>query len=137
LIVNEHEAKVVAKPVRLDANEPEEAVGAIHERFGCASIVTLVAKGAVAWIKGSRTRAPALEIEPVDMTAAGDSFTGAFAAALDQRMGFTLALARGAVAGSLACAKMGAQPSIPSKARRVWPSRSLLAASFCYKNPPQ
>ncbi len=116
LIVNEHEAKVIANAVGLDANEPEEAVRAIHERFGCASIVTLGAKGAVGWINGSRTRAPALEIEPVDTTAAGDSFTGAFAAALDQGMDFTLALARGAVAGSLACTKLGAQPSIPSKA---------------------
>jgi ribokinase len=116
LIVNEHEAQVVAQAVGLDSCEPEAAVRAIHERFGCAGVVTLGAKGAVAWINGRRAAAPALKIEPVDTTAAGDSFTGAFAAALDQGMDFTLALARGVVAGSLACTKMGAQPSIPVKA---------------------
>lgn len=115
LIVNEHEATIVAKSVGLDSSGPEEAVRAIHERFGCAAIVTLGAKGAVGWIDRSRITAPAMEIEPVDTTAAGDSFTGAFAAALDQGMDFPSALARGAIAGSLACTKMGAQPSIPAK----------------------
>ena len=52
----------------------------------------------------------------MDTTAAGDSFCGAFAAALDQGLGFTTALARGAAAGSLACTVAGAQPSIPRKA---------------------
>jgi ribokinase len=116
LIVNEHEAKIVAQAVGLDSSEPEEAVRAVHERFGCTAIVTLGAKGAVGWIDGSRIAVPALEIEPIDTTAAGDSFTGAFAAALDQGMDFVSALQRGTVAGSLACTRMGAQPSIPTKA---------------------
>ena len=88
----------------------------LNERFGCAAIVTLGAEGAVGWTGGVRRAVPALAVTPVDTTAAGDSFTGAFAAALDQGMGFTLALARGAAAGSLACTKLGAQPSIPTKA---------------------
>jgi ribokinase len=116
LIVNEHEANVVAGAVGIEASNPEEAVRQIHERYGCASIVTLGPDGAVGWIDGVRRTAPALRIVPVDTTAAGDAFTGAFAAALDQGMGFTTALARGAAAGSLACTKAGAQPSIPMKA---------------------
>jgi ribokinase len=116
LIVNEHEAITVAKAVGIDTADPEEAVRAIAERFGCAAIVTLGAEGAVGWTDGVRRAVPALKIKPVDTTAAGDAFTGAFAAALDQGMGFTTALARGAAAGSLACTRLGAQPSIPTKA---------------------
>jgi ribokinase len=76
----------------------------------------LGAEGVVGWIDGVRRSAPALKVTPVDTTAAGDSFTGAYAAALDQGLGFSLALARGAASGSLACTKPGAQSSIPFKA---------------------
>jgi ribokinase len=116
LVVNEHEALVVAKAAGIDTTDPEEAARLIHERFGCAAIVTLGPDGVVGWIGGMRRAAPALKVTPVDTTAAGDSFTGAFAAALDQGLGFTLALARGAAAGSLACTKPGAQSSIPTRA---------------------
>jgi ribokinase len=116
LVVNEHEALVVARAVGIETADPEDAVREIAERFGCATIVTLGAEGAVGWTGGVRRKAPALPVTPVDTTAAGDAFTGAFAAALDQGMGFTMALARGAAAGSLACTKPGAQPSIPTKA---------------------
>jgi ribokinase len=115
LIVNEHEAVVVANAVGIDADDPEAAVRDINQRFGCAAIVTLGPQGAVGWVDGVRRAVPALPIKAVDTTAAGDSFTGAFAAALDQGLGFTMALARGAAAGSLACTKPGAQPSVPHK----------------------
>jgi ribokinase len=116
LVVNEHEALVVGKAVGLFGDDPEETVQEINKRFGCAAIVTLGAAGAVGWTDGVRRAVPALKVTPVDTTAAGDAFTGAFAAALDQGMGFTTALARGAAAGSLACTSLGAQPSIPTKA---------------------
>lgn len=116
LIVNEHEAVVVAAAVGIGTADPEDAVRQINERFGCAAIVTLGKDGAVGWIDRVRRAVPALAVVPVDTTAAGDAFTGAFAAALDQGMGFTTAMARGATAGSLACTRAGAQPSIPTKA---------------------
>jgi ribokinase len=115
LIVNEHEALTVAKAAGIETDDPEAAVRQISARHGCAAIVTVGADGAVGWTGGVRRLAPALRIKPVDTTAAGDAFTGAFAAALDQGMGFSAALTRGVVAGSLACTKPGAQPSIPSK----------------------
>ena len=49
----------------------------------------------------------------LDTVAAGDSFVGAFAAALQAGFGFSGALQRGLAAGSLACTRRGAQPSIP------------------------
>ena len=54
-----------------------------------------------------------LKIEPVDTVGAGDTFCGYLAASLDAGLSFKDALRRAAVAGSLACLKPGAQPSIP------------------------
>ncbi|MDQ0396049.1 ribokinase [Labrys monachus] len=127
LVVNEHEALVVARAAGIDVADPEEAVRLISERFGCAAIVTLGADGVVGWIDGVRRSAPALKIVPVDTTAAGDTFTGAYAAALEQGFGFTEALARGAAAGSLACTRPGAQSSIPTKAEIDENTRGLSA----------
>lgn len=114
LIVNEHEIAVVAGALGL-AGEPDALARAIDSEHGVSTIVTLGSDGAIGWTDGIRRRAPALKVVPVDTTAAGDSFCGAFAAALDQGLGFTTALARGAAAGSLACTVAGAQPSIPMR----------------------
>ncbi|MGJ4858391.1 ribokinase [Labrys sp. KB_33_2] len=116
LVVNEHEALVVARAAGIETADPIEAARLINERFGCAGIVTLGAEGVVGWSNGARYAAPALKVTPVDTTAAGDSFTGAYAAALDQGLGLEVALARGAASGSLACTRPGAQSSIPTKA---------------------
>ncbi|PSC03538.1 ribokinase [Alsobacter soli] len=114
LIVNEHEAAIVGQGLGL-RGEPDDIARQIDARHGVATIVTLGPQGAVGWTGGVRRTAPALPVSVVDTTAAGDTFCGAFAAALDDGFGFTTALARAAAAGSLACATAGAQPSIPRK----------------------
>ncbi|WP_406856153.1 ribokinase [Alsobacter sp. KACC 23698] len=115
LVVNEHEVAIVAAGLGL-AGGPDDLARQIDADHGVATIVTLGGEGAVGWTGGVRRSAPALPVEVVDTTAAGDTFCGAFAAAMDQGLGFTTALARAAAAGSLACATAGAQPSIPMKA---------------------
>ncbi|WP_460448162.1 ribokinase [Alsobacter sp. SYSU BS001988] len=115
LVVNEHEVAIVAAGLGL-AGGPDDLARQIDADHGVATIVTLGGEGAVGWTGGVRRSAPALPVEVVDTTAAGDTFCGAFAAAMDQGLGFTTALARAAAAGSLACATAGAQPSIPVKA---------------------
>ncbi len=114
LVVNEHEVLVVGEALGL-SGDPDAVAQAIDARHGVATIVTLGAQGAIGWTGGVRRSTPSLPITPVDTTAAGDTFCGAFAAALDQGFGFTTALARAAAAGSLACTIPGAQPSIPWK----------------------
>ena len=114
LVVNEHEVLVVGEALGL-SGDPDAVARAIDNSHGVATIVTLGAQGAIGWTGGVRRSTPSLRITPVDTTAAGDTFCGAFAAALDQGFGFTTALARAAVAGSLACTISGAQPSIPWK----------------------
>jgi ribokinase len=115
ILVNEHEAMVVAKGFGLSAESPTDAAQAIALARGIACIVTLGSEGAVGWTDGVRRQIPAPSVTVVDTTAAGDAFCAAFAAALDQGFGFTGALARGVTAGSLACTIHGAQPSLPSK----------------------
>jgi ribokinase len=114
LVVNEHEVVIVGAAFGL-SGPPDVIAGEIEKQFGVATIVTLGAEGAVAYAGGKRYAAPAPRIEVVDTTAAGDTFVGAFAAALDAGLPFETALKRGLAAGSLACTRPGAQPSMPYK----------------------
>ena len=72
--------------------------------------------GAVGFMGDERVFAPAPKVAAVDTTGAGDTFVGAFAAARDRGLSFSEAMRRGVVAGSLACAKPGAQTSMPTAA---------------------
>lgn len=76
-------------------------------------LVTLGANGAIAASPDAVVHIPALEIEAIDTVGAGDTFVGYFASGLDLGRGLTEAMRQGAVAASLACTRVGAQPSIP------------------------
>lgn len=115
LIVNEHEARILARSLGWDETEPDAIAQRIDGERGIACIVTLGAAGAVGWHGGVRRRLEAPAVEAVDTVAAGDSFVGAFAAALQVGFGFSGALQRGLAAGSLACTIAGAQPSVPRR----------------------
>jgi ribokinase len=54
-----------------------------------------------------------LKVKAVDTIGAGDAFVGYLCAALDQKLPLTEALKHAAVAGSLACTKVGAQIALP------------------------
>jgi ribokinase len=113
IIVNEHEALVLAQSLGWTENEPEAITQRLDTERGIVAVATLGAAGVVAWQSGIRHRLPAPQVTVVDTVAAGDSFTGAFAAALTVGSDFPQALRHGLVAGSLACTRPGAQPSIP------------------------
>jgi ribokinase len=115
LIVNEHEALILAGSLGWAETEPDAIAQRIDGERGIACIVTLGAAGAVGWHGGVRRRLEAPVVEAVDTVAAGDSFVGAFAAALQAGFGFSGALQRGLAAGSLACTVAGAQPSVPQR----------------------
>jgi ribokinase len=79
-------------------------------------VVTRGAAGAMALLAdGSRIAVPALKIDPVDTTGAGDTFAGVLAAGLDQGLPLDLALRRASVAASLTCLAMGAQQAMPHR----------------------
>ncbi|MDH4439250.1 MAG: ribokinase [Rhizobium sp.] len=113
VIANETEFELLAGRQGLSAAEREETALKMHRETGQVLIITLGAAGVIAADGGVLHRAQGLKIEPVDTVGAGDTFCGYFAASLDAGLDFDAALRRAAVAGSLACLKAGAQPSIP------------------------
>lgn len=113
VIANETEFELLAGENGMSASDREAALLRLHGETGQTLIVTLGGDGVIAIRNGVMSRAKGLVIEPVDTVGAGDTFCGYFAASLDAGLDFDTALRRAAVAGSLACLKAGAQPSIP------------------------
>lgn len=116
LIVNEHEAMVLAQALGWPEHDPDAIARRLDGERRIATIATLGEAGVVAWINGARHRFEAPQVAVVDTVAAGDSFAGAFAAALAAGKEMGAALRDGLAAGSLACTRRGAQPSIPRAA---------------------
>lgn len=113
VIANETEFELLVGREALASEQREEMLLQMHKDTGQILIITLGAEGVVAAEGGSLHRTKGLKIEPVDTVGAGDTFCGYLAASLDARLALGEALRRAAVAGSLACLKAGAQPSIP------------------------
>lgn len=116
VIVNEHEAADFARHLGLSARGETAVVTALARRLNRTVIATLGPEGAVASGPDGLIRVPALAVTPVDTTGAGDTFAGVLAAYLDEGATLEAAMARAAIAGSLACTKHGAQPSFPTRA---------------------
>ena len=58
---------------------------------------------------------PALDIEPVDTTGAGDAFHGAFALGLAEGLSAKHNVRRAAITGALTCLKAGARSALPTR----------------------
>jgi ribokinase len=116
LVVNEVEAVQLAGHLGLNTgNDVLKICEAVAKRGDLTCIITLGAKGALAWAKdGKPLLVPALKIDPVvDTTGAGDAWCGTFAAAMHDKKPLPEAMKRACIAGSLACMKKGAQESFP------------------------
>ena len=114
LVLNEHEALTLCQHFSLTAVAPGDQAAELAEKLDATVIITLGPAGVVAMHEGALHQAAALSVTPVDTTGAGDCFVGVLAAGLDAGLSFEEALARAAVAGSLACTIVGAMPSFPS-----------------------
>jgi ribokinase len=113
VVANETEFDAYAKLLDLAGTSRDDRMADFAARTGRTIVVTLGARGVQAATPKGTFGARGLVIEPVDTVGAGDTFCGYFAAALSEGAGLEQALRRSAVAGSLACLKPGAQPSIP------------------------
>jgi ribokinase len=81
-----------------------------------AVVVTLGAEGAVVVTADGVEHIPALEVEPVDTTGAGDAFCGALADALVRAEGLSAAARWAAAAAASSVTRPGAQDSLPTRA---------------------
>ncbi|MBT9458124.1 MAG: ribokinase [Burkholderiaceae bacterium] len=78
-------------------------------------IVTLGSRGSCVLDRGEWLLQPAFPVKALDTTAAGDTFCGALVAALSLGAGLAEALRQASAAAALACTRLGAQASIPSR----------------------
>lgn len=116
LVVNQTELAATAAGVGIDAVSVREAVAALSARFNLAVVLTLGGEGVLAGVDGHVHTVPAFQVDVVDTTGAGDTFTGVMAAALMEGHDWPYALRRASAAAALACTRAGAQVAQPARA---------------------
>jgi len=122
LTPNETEAQILTDIVVTDEDSPSGVTKTAHTAAENllssgvkAVILTMGAKGFLLATKNQTEFVPAIKVDAVDATAAGDAFTGALAFGLAQGQElFEAALFANCVA-ALSVTKMGAQSSMPTK----------------------
>ncbi|MCA3554711.1 ribokinase [Aestuariivirga sp.] len=98
---------------------PEEGLRAAKElraRGVATAVVKLGGKGLAVAGEGIEKTLPAFKVTPIDTVAAGDSFNGGLAHALEQGQGIEMALRYAAACGALSTTRMGAAEAAPTSA---------------------
>jgi len=113
LIVNELEAGALTNILVNDKVSARSAAQTLHGQGADSVIVTLGSGGAVLYNTHYDLFQPAFSVPQVDTTAAGDTFTGSYAACILAGHLPPAALNYAAGAAALAVTRLGAQTSIP------------------------
>ncbi len=114
LVVNEIESTQMLGVA--ESADKREVGTALLARVRRAVILTLGEGGALLFEKDRPiVHQPALAVQAIDTTGAGDAFIGAFAAHWAAHGDMRAALAYGVVAGSLACTRRGTVPSLATR----------------------
>lgn len=110
---NEMEAEMISGIRITDENSAREAARAIVGMGVECVIITLGAKGALIHCDGADEFIPALRVEAVDTTAAGDVFNGALTVALAEERSLAEAVRFACKASAISVTRVGAQSSAP------------------------
>ncbi len=113
LIMNDVEAKQLAKLHKFNAKTLEEIAKEFAKRGQLTCIVTLGKRGVLAVTPKEEYMLPPLDVKVVDTTGAGDCFCGVFAAALEKGHKLKGALKLATIASGLSCKELGAQAGMP------------------------
>jgi ribokinase len=119
LVLNETELGLLAKAELHDTDEPArfaDVAKSVLTRPNQIVCVTLGKRGALALVDGEPVLVPGRVVKAVDTTGAGDCFVGALSAQLAQGTPLREALGFANVAASVCVQRMGASPSMPTKA---------------------
>jgi len=79
-------------------------------------IITLGEQGVLLVTPEGRKQFPAHKVKAIDTVAAGDAFVGAFSTGIAEGMGVEDAVRLGNAAAAVAVTRLGAQPSLPTRA---------------------
>ncbi|MCU1583563.1 MAG: ribokinase [Microbacteriaceae bacterium] len=110
LIVNEHEACLIA------GSDDLETASVTLAGLASRLVVTLGSSGSVLYDGGVEVaRIPAMPVTAIDTTGAGDTYCGAFAAAIAEGMEYGAAARFATAAAALSVQSIGAVPSVPMR----------------------
>ena len=113
LIVNEIEAQQLAMGLGIMAANATDLAKKLAQQGKFVCIITMQEKGSIAAHGNDVYEQPAMPVEVVDTTGAGDTFCGVFAAYLHAGHNWLSALHHASVGASLSCLGLGAQAGIP------------------------
>lgn len=117
LTPNEYEAAgLLGRPGESVDDDPEPAARKLISMGARCVVITLGEKGAYLAGEGISEYIEPIKVSAVDTTAAGDAFTGAFACALSEGRGLREAARFATRVAAVSVTRMGAQPSMPSRA---------------------
>ena len=115
LIPNVTEAEILSG-ITIDSDESaRRAINNIVDQGVKTVILTMGAKGALAFHEGEYIQIPAFKVEATDTTAAGDTFCGALCVALAEGQSLEAGIRFACKASSISVTRMGAQKSMPSR----------------------
>ncbi len=113
VVANEPEASALTGVPVTDLASAQAAARKLRELGAQTAIITLGEAGSVVAADGDVLHIPAFPVEPLDTTAAGDTYCGCLVVALAEGQSLVEAVRFASVGGALCVQRMGAQPSIP------------------------
>jgi ribokinase len=116
LVVNETEAEFLCGIKIEHEEQAKEAVEALMARGPEIIILTLGADGSYIAHSNVRKKIPAFQVKAVDTVAAGDVYCGSLVVALNEGNSLEEAVQFAGAASAISVTRMGAQPSIPTRA---------------------
>lgn len=116
LTPNESELRILLGLPADDARSSRELAAELRRHGVRNVVVTLGRKGALILTDALDVLIPAVPVDVVDTTGAGDAFNSGFAVALAEGRDIVAAVRFGVVCGAIACTKLGVIPGLPDRA---------------------
>lgn len=117
LTPNESELRILLGLPADDPRSSRELAGELRRRGVRNVVVTLGRTGALILTDDLDIMVPAISVDVVDTTGAGDAFNSGFAVALAEGREIVDAVRFGVICGGLACTKLGVIPGLPQRAQ--------------------